>query len=176
MTPIARALFLLLLPMAAALSGCGPTTGGTGTGDSITLADFGAHPASTCASTIATSLLCVGTGTASDGPGTAAVVFAGSAGSGDYTLQVQGNRAELTSRCNGWQFSGEWGVLASGEARFLGGAASAPGAGVVRAQLVVQQLPGGLQVLLLDADGRTLLGPLLLQRMDAPPVSPPVCP
>ena len=173
MTTLARiALWLATLVLAA----CGPTTGGSGTGDTITLADFsGVTAASTCGSVIAPSLQC--DVAVSDLPGTATVQFAGSAGSGDYTLQLQGNRAELKSRCGRWQFNGDWALLATGESRFLGGAAATPGGALQRAQLAVQTLPaGGLQLVLLDMDGRTLLGPLAMQRVDALPVTAPLCP
>lgn len=176
---------LPLLPLLLALlAGCGPTTGGTGTGESaITLANFNASASSTCSAPFAGALAC---GTTSPTPaapaqlpGTAPVVFVGDAASGAHVLTVQDNHAVLLSRCSGARFEGDFGLLPGGEARFVGGWTGAGQAATWRALLWLQSVPGRDDTLLaqvLDADGRVLLGPLPLRRAAALPTDAPLCP
>lgn len=177
---------LALLPLVAALlgAGCGPNSGGTGTGDGpITLASFDAKPTSACSSTIATSLSCGATSLLPVGvtqlAGTDIVYFTGSAASGSYVLTVKGNTAVLESRCNGARFEGDWGVVANGEERFYGSWVGAARGDAVAAQLWPQPvalLRDVLQVLVADRQGSALFGPVLLRRQAAPPTEPAACP
>ena len=174
---------LLLLWLSALATGCGPTTGGTGTGDSIvTLADFGARAASTCSAVFATALDCDVVSTASVDAaalqGTDPVYFVGTAASGPYTLTLQNNRAVLQSRCHATRFEGDWGVLPSGEARFFGTWVGDDQAAPQRALLWVQTVPGktgALQALVQQPEGQALFGPLPLERVMALPTAVAPC-
>ncbi len=176
--------FGLLPLLLALLAGCGPTTGGTGTGEgAITVASFGASATSTCSAPFAGALACGTTSLAPASPaqlpGTAPVVFVGDGASGAYVLTMQDNHALLQSRCSAARFEGEFGLLPGGEARFLGGWTGAGQAATWRAQLWLQAVPGRDDALLLqvlDADGRALLGPLSLRRVAAVPTEAPACP
>lgn len=167
--------------VALQLAGCGPTSGGTGSPD--TLSVFGATAASTCSASFAGALNCETVTLQPTDPkllaGTAPVVFVGTAASGPYVLTLRDNQATLQSRCQLLlQFDGTWGVLPSGETRFFGNWTSAAGA-TQRATLWVQQPQGttdGVQVLMQDLDGRSLLGPLALREVAAPPADSPQCP
>lgn len=175
-----------LLPLVAALlvAGCGPNSGGTGTGDGpITLASFDARPTSTCSSTIASSLSCSATSLSPVGvtqlAGSDTVYFTGSAASGSFVLTIKGNRAVLESRCNGARFEGDWGIVPSGEERFYGTWVGAERGSAVAAQLWPQPvalLRDVLQVLVADRQAQALFGPLLLRRQATAPSEPPVCP
>lgn len=181
-----RARFSLsLLPLLLALlAGCGPTTGGTGTGEgAFPLASFGASASSTCSAPFAGTLACGATSLTPATPGqlagTAPVVFVGDSAAGPYVLTMQENRALLQSRCSAARFEGDFGVLPGGEARFFGGWVSAAQAAPWRAQLWLQSVPGRDEALLLqvlDVEGRVLLGPLSLRRAAAVPTEPPACP
>lgn len=170
------------LAVALLLAGCGPTGGGTGTGESAFVpADFGARAASACSAPFADSLSCVTVSTApADVPalaGTASTSFAADTAAGPVALSVRDNRAELQLRCQRLSFVGDWGVLPTGEGRFFG---SLFDNGVEQAaQLRVQQVSGpsaALQVQVLAASGQVVLGPWVLQRDGAPPGAPLVCP
>lgn len=187
MNPLMRLFAAPLLWSLLLLSGCGPTGGGTGTGElTIGPADFGAQPASVCVASIAAQLSCQPTttlpGEVPQPQGTAKVVFAGEAASGPYTLTWEGNAVDLQSRCGPTHFEGEWGLLASGESRAFGRFTGPDRGAPQRAQLSVQAVPGlagtadSLQVLVLDADGRSLFGPLQLRRLPAGPTDGPACP
>ena len=177
-----RALALLA---AALLAGCGPTGGGTGTGDALFgPGDFGARPASVCGSSLSSQLSCtpgnVTTGSASL-DGTAAVTYEGGGAAGPFTLVLQANRAELQSRCKALRFVGEWGQAASGDPRFYGDWVTPERPAAQPAQMLVQSVltagaASGLQVWVVDAQGALLLGPLTLQRVPVLPTTPPLCP
>ena len=154
------------------LAGCGPTGGGTGTGESVfTPADFGARAASACSAPFAAALACEVVSTASADvaqlPGTSVVVFSGSTAGGAVTLTLVGNQATLQSRCQGPGFDGSWGVRPDGQGRYFGSYSGRDGGTVQAAQLWLQGVPGSPDALLAqvqDADGRVLWGPLLLRR------------
>ena len=169
------------LAVAVLLAGCGPTGGGTGTGESAFVpADFGARAASACSAPFAGSLSCA---TVSASPadvpalsGTASTVFAADTAAGSVSLSVRDNRADLQLRCQRQSFVGDWGVLPTGEGRFFGSLFS--DGPEQAAQLQVQQATGaaGLQVLLLSATGQVVQGPWVLQRVSDLPGGAPVCP
>ena len=177
------ALLALLAPLAL-LTACGPTTGGTGGGDSTyTLSAFGATSASTCSAPFAESLDCAQVSHGAVGadalPGTTPVYFTGSAATGPYLLTVQGNSLTLQSRCRSTRFQGEFGLLPSGEPRFFGSwvgpDSSAPLAAVLWA-LSVAGNTEALQVMVFAADATTLFGPLPLSRVPAAPTDLAACP
>lgn len=177
-------LLALCVAALAWLAGCGPTGGGTGTGESaFAPADFGAKPVSACSSAFASLLSCAAISTVPQDAqllaGTATMFFVGTAASGPYTLTLQGNRAELQSRCQATRFEGQWGVLPGGDGRYFGGLTGADRGTAQPARLWVQPLagtPDGLQVLVEDAGAAPVLGPLQLRREVALPTAAPVCP
>jgi hypothetical protein len=165
------------------LAGCGPTTGGTGSGEGAALASFGAKAASTCSSPIARLLACTSTSLTPLDPsqlaGTGTVFFVGTLASGPYVLTVKDNHALFESRCNAAHFEGDWGVLPSGDSRFLGGWISTDRKPEVLAQLWPQGVSQSTDTLLLqvlDAEGRVLFGPVQMSRVAAMPIDRPACP
>ena len=185
-SPIAarrRRCTLALLPLALALlAGCGPTTGGTGTGESIGLASFGATATSTCSAPFATALACASTSLSPVAPGqlpgTGAVVFVGEAASGPYVLTMQDNRAVLQGRCETLRFEGDWGQRPDGLGRFFGRWGAAAAGLWQPAQLELQLRTGSDRELVAqvqDSDGRPLFGPLGLRPVAAVPTEPPAC-
>ena len=166
------------------LAGCGPGTGGTGTGeDSPYLAAFGAHSASVCVTPLAATLACPpdagNATTAADNPGSAMVYFTDIAPGGQIAVVIQAHSIELSERCRRLRFTGDWGITASNDARFFG-SYTLDNMGAVAASLSVQlgsgDKAGELQALLRDADGRIVLGPVTLRRVAAPVVDTAVCP
>lgn len=166
---------LIGLALSGLLAACGPTGGGTGTGESVfTPADFGARPASACSAPFAAALACEVVSTASldvaQLPGTHDVSFSVNTTSGPVVLTLSGNRATLQPRCAGPGFDGSWGVRADGQGRYFGTFGGGDGGSVQRAQLWVQVQPGStdtLWVQVQDADGQLLWGPLALRRAAA---------
>ena len=168
----------------AGFSGCGPSSGGTGTGDGAPhLAAFGANSANVCAPPLVAALACpVGTGnitTPADNPGSAMVYFTDIAPGGQIAVVIQAHSIELSERCRRLRFTGDWGITASNDARFFG-SYTLDNMGAVAASLSVQSgsgdKAGELQVLLRDAGGRIVLGPVTLRRVAAPVVDTAVCP
>ena len=179
---------LLALALLTWLAGCGPGTGGTGTGDSpAELAAFGAAPTELCQAAFATQLLCTGsavvpgqTPPTAPATGTGLVVFADLALGGNVTLEFNAQGARLQARCSGLLFTGEWGLAASGDTRFFGGYSLGESTRRLLAALAVQTPADGtgnvLSVVLRDAAGQPLLGPVALQRVAHAPVDPAPCP
>ncbi|WP_144289965.1 hypothetical protein [Ideonella sp. A 288] len=178
-------LALVMAALAACLSGCGPGTGGTGTGESpADLAVFGASSVNLCTAAFADQLACgalqPGTADSPVGDGTRTVVYADTSRANAVEVDLRGQTLRLRERCQGLDFVGQWGVAAPNDARFFG-SYSAPGSAErVLASLTVQAVPGGdgaqLSVLLRDLAGRTVLGPLTLQRITGPLSMPTDCP
>jgi hypothetical protein len=178
---------LIGLALSWLLAACGPTGGGTGTGESVfTPADFGARPASACSAPFAAALACENVSTASldvaQLPGTHDVSFAGMADSGPVTLTLSGNRATVQSRCPGPGFDGSWGVRADGQGRYFGSwsgagtgghGASAPSCGCRACRAVDDAL-------LAAGAGRRRAGAAgvrwSLRRVAAVPTEAPACP
>lgn len=168
--------------LAALLAGCGPTTGGTGTGDSLVgLTSFGATAVGSCSASFADALDCQtgAGGMPANQLGSAPVVFSGSGAAEPYVLTVQGNQAELVSRCSNARFDGLSGLLPDGVSGFFGSFSEAAGGAAQPAQLDLKRVQGvgdTLQLAVLGVDGHILLGPLQLQRVAVAPSGPARCP
>lgn len=167
----------------AVLGGCGPGVGGTGTGG---LTFYGATASTLCTSELAATLVCArsdGNPAAIGAPatveeGTAAVHFADHESRAGVLALLQANTVELTVPCRRLRFSGDWGIAAEGDTRFFGSYGESALAGEVPATLQVQAVTAGdgtarLAVTLRDADGRVVLGPVLLQRVAQPAAAAP---
>ena len=185
MKALCRRFFIIALGLAwlAAISGCGPGVGGTGTGATPDPAAFGATRTSVCTAPFAAALNCpvgAGTpGTVSELTGTAPVRLADAATGGNVSATVDGNGVEFLSRCQGLQFVGTWGVLASGEGRFFGAWVASAGADALPASMSVAidaAQPNDLRMTLFDGAGQVVFGPATLQPLVAPPTLPAVCP
>ncbi len=163
------------LAVLLALAGCGPGVGGTGTGGALTT--FGATAASVCSSSFALELGCAQapapapSSPTGPGAGTPPVQFVDA--SGRVTLDVDGNDATLQSSCLQLRFDGSFGRNAGGEAFF--GSAVAAGGGTPASLTVVPVAGPALSVELRDVDGKTLLGPVVLQRAAVPTTAPAGC-
>jgi hypothetical protein len=171
----------------AIIAGCGPGTGGTGTGQTTTPLDyFGATPANICTSGPASALACPtpgNTGAVGAGDpiavanGTDGVFFSTTEGA-DINLLLSGNRATLTDRCLSLTFSGDWATVGSNDARFFGEYTTA-GTSVAALSSLTAQAVGTdnkrLSVLLRDANGRVVLGPVTLRRVLVPTSNPAAC-
>jgi hypothetical protein len=134
-----------LLAVFVFLAGCGPGSGGTGTG-----------PIATQFFTAATGL----TGATGGIAGPAARV----------DLQLQNTGVDLTTDCGRFVFTGDWAVNAGGTV-VLPGRFERTGSSTV-ASLRMQFSEGVsdsrvVTVTLLDASGNVLLGPIALNRADA---------
>ncbi len=151
----------LLLALAALLGACGPGVGGTGTGEEITaLQDFGAAPASVCSGELAALAACTGAGAAA-APASAGVYLADTFDGRRVRVHLQGDGIDVDAPCARLRFRGRWGVVGSQAGRFYG---SATVDGVLQpATLTAQPVSGGAQLTVRDAQGVTLLGPVLVE-------------
>ena len=160
------------------LAGCGPGVGGTGTGSGA-LTAFGATAASVCGSTFAVQLGCAqapapapssGMGSSA---GTVPVQFVDA--TGRVTLDLDGNAATLMSSCLRLRFDGEFGRNATGEAFFGTVRLDAGGVDALASLTAAPAPAGGLTIELRDADGMTVLGPVVVRRALIPVSTPSGC-
>lgn len=171
----------------AVMAGCGPGTGGTGTGPTSSALDyFGAAPANICTTGPNTALACPqpnnpGTVGAVNPPsvanGTDGVFFSTTEGA-DINLLLTGNRATLSDRCLSLTFEGDWGVAGTNDARFFGQYTTSGSTTSALGTLTVQATGPdnkSLSVLLRDASNRVVLGPVTLRRVPAPTSNPSAC-
>ncbi len=179
-TLLASALLAALL----SLAGCGPGTGGTGTGEGLpALASFGAVSASLCNSPLAANLSCKSVGTpalpVSEVEGTQVVNYADTALGGNISIAIQVNSIVLDSRCAGLHFSGDWGIAASNDARFFGSYTVGTSTLAMPATLTLVAVGSGksadMLVTVRTANGSIVVGPVTLQIVTAPVASPVVC-
>lgn len=173
--PLAAATLATVLALAAA--GCGPSSGGTGTGAS--LAVFNATPASVCTSAFASLLGCTGsvvTTPDSIGPGSTMTLYADLSSGGNVAVTFQANSVQVRARCQRIAFDGDWGIAAGNDARFFGSYVLETVGQQVPASVSVQAVGSGeLQLVLRETDGRVVLGPVRVQQVPAPPAQAP-CP
>lgn len=162
---VTRTVFGLLL---AWLAGCGPGVGGTGTGSEPPLAVFGATSSPVCTSLIAPALACAAVTGSPSLTVTPVVAYGADTPLGRLRSVFDGQRVTATIDCLGWRFDGEWGTDAQGRQRYFGTLVPATGGAAEPAQLVLQPVAaptGGtlLRATVLDAQERTLLGPVELR-------------
>lgn len=166
---------------AALLVACGPNSGGTGTGDSLTAA--GATAANLCASAFAEQLACGTNGNLADQPGgpgkgTDMIRYADFASGGNVTVTFEANQVQLSARCQGLWFRGDWGLVNGVDARFFGIYGTQSTDEQPLATLSVRTAldsTGALEVLLRDGEGRVLLGPVLLEKATPAMPQPSAC-
>ena len=175
---------LLSVAVLLALWGCGPGTGGTGTGETNYLALFGATPASVCDSAQANNFSCTRVGSPAQpanniSEGTQMVNYADVAQGGNISVAIAVNSIVLDARCQGLHFLGDWGITAANDARFFGSYTQGASGARVPATLSVQTLgigrTGELSVTLREASGRVVLGPVTLQMVSEPVMASMAC-
>ena len=171
---------MLALALAALLAGCGPGVGGTGTGQGVVFVEvFGATPAPLCSADFAAALACAETvpSTGVGEPpsplvalGTQPASYTDNPVAPTVTATFNGNGIELAAPCRRLRLVGDWGSSPGLGARFYGVVESADGT-VSPASLTVRAAgtAPALEVVLYDAAGRVLLGPLPLTRVPQPP-------
>lgn len=178
---------LLMGLVALCVAGCGAGSGGTGSGNEISLADFGATAVPVCQARIASSLACppIPTQAASSPPdvavqaGTQPLRFADVATGAKYTAQFNANSVVLDARCLGLNFAGEWGIKAQGDGAYFGSYLLDGVGQRVAASLTVDVdgdgSAGALLLSLRDVNGRLVLPPIRVVPVPAVPVAPSAC-
>ncbi len=177
----------------AVLVGCGPGTGGTGTGSTASsLEYFGATPADVCTSDSASALKCppppssnagaadgiaLPTGTTN---GSLGIFFSTYVDGLDINLFITESRAILRDRCKRLVFEGDWGVVPVKDARFFGsytlGENTPPRPGSMTMVRGGQMGTSSLSVVIRDANGEVVLGPVLLGATLVVTNNPAACP
>jgi len=167
--------FWLMPLLLLAVGGCGPGVGGTGTGDGYALDYFGARRASVCSASFAGALKCPTSIVAGPAPveaeaGSELVMWVDDPASAQIIARLNVSDVDLTAQCGGVRFAGTWGETNEGTRRFFG-YFTAPGAEVATpGTLTVESMDGAvLSYELSDGAGRTVLGPVALQRADSEP-------
>ena len=163
----------LLAVIAAFVIGCGPSTGGTGTGASVVgLQHFQATPQSLCGAAVSTAAGCLSTSPNLDRP---PAYFA--SGTGDVVATIDDNDVVIDARCARLVFEGTWATSAARGARFYGAIlVGTPVVDLAPATAAMQTAGDGtsLEFTLRDANDQLLLGPVVLARVDILP-NPPSC-
>ena len=172
----------LMLTLTTALPGCGPGVGGTGTGESAAeLVLFGASVASVCNAPLAGSLSCDTSATAIEPlAGTQPVRYLDAAQGANTLVDFKDNSVHLVATCQRLDFIGDWGVTSAQDQRYFGSVLVVGQITRMPATLLVQadpaSLSGDLIAVLRDAQGKLLLGPLVLKRAPLPLPVAPACP
>jgi hypothetical protein len=167
--------WFLLLPLLLAAAGCGPGVGGTGTGEGYALEFFGAKRESVCSASFAGELKCsarivIGPTKADPEEGSELVIWVDDPAAARVVVRIDVSDVDLNALCGGVRFAGTWGETNEGSRRFFGHL-TAPGFEVATpGTLDVEAVEGGgLAYTLSDAAGRTVFGPVRLQRADKDP-------
>lgn len=149
--PLRRAWRLAWIALLLGVTGCGPGTGGTGTGPGHWLLLF-------------TAVATPGTPTTPEPPGATCLAPCDAA-----QLRLEPLRVEFASPCHRFVRDGDWALDAAGAATWVGSLQelAAPGRGVTIGSLTLQfagpdPAAGPVTVTLRDAAGRVLFGPLVL--------------
>lgn len=179
MTDLVRKLFLSVLLVLA--SGCGPGSGGTGGGgDSDYLWLAGAKSASVCTAPFQGLLVCpAGPTAAEDKQGTKPIQYASATPDADMLVSFDASKVILKRGCPKLDYSGDYGVLPNGESMFFGSYTTAGQVQQTAANLSFKAGTGAnadqLVMELRATDGRLLLGPVMIKRVDAPRAAPRDC-
>ena len=167
--------WFLLLPLLLVAAGCGPGVGGTGTGEGYALEFFGAKRASVCSASFAGELKCpsrivIGPAKPDPAQGSELVIWVDDPAAARVVVRINVSDVDVNALCGGVRFGGTWGETSAGVRRFFGHF-TAPGVEAAKpGTLDVEAVEGGgLAYTLSDAAGRTVFGPLLLQRADKDP-------
>jgi hypothetical protein len=165
---------LWLLPLLLAVAGCGPGVGGTGTGDGFAFDLFGARAASVCTASFARELKCpsrivIGPSSAPPSEGSETVLWVDDPGNASVTARISASNVEFIAVCDGVRFEGAWGEIPGQAGRFFG-YFTVPGiAAALPGSLTVAADAESLSLVLSDADGKRLLGPVPMQRSESAP-------
>lgn len=171
---VIRSVSAVLIAVLAGLAGCGPSTGGTGTGASaVGLQAYGATPIALCAGPVAGAAGC-----AAASPGALRPVAYFASAAGDVVATIDANEFRLESPCRAIVFEGTWARTQRLGDRFYGAQlAGTPATDLLPAS--VATLPSGdgssIDVTLRDPAETVLLGPVLLLRATVP-AAPGPCP
>lgn len=169
-----------VLILAAALGGCGPGTGGTGIPPTALLTFFDARQASVCTAPFSNVLCPAATAGLPSNPdvdqGAVMSNYADVQQGGNVSVAFRQSTIELNARCQRLRFEGTWGITASNDARFFGSYSIEPAGASIPASLTVQAGSNGLAVVVREADGRLVLGPVLLEPVKGPGQPPSACP
>jgi len=159
--------------LAALVIGCGPSTGGTGTGAAVVgLQYFQATPQAVCGATVSAAVGCNATSPNADRP---PVYFASADAS--VVATIDDNDIVVDARCARLVFEGTWATSAARGTRFYGAILVGTPVTDLAPATAATQTAGdgtGLTLTLRDATDQLLLGPVALARVDALP-SPPGC-
>lgn len=169
---------LLFSALLAALGGCGPGTGGTGVGPSAAwLEYFGATTASVCTAPFSGSLSCAPSSVTSIG--TATVHYADVASGGNVSVVIEANTITLQALCQRLTFTGDWGVAPGSDTRFFGSYLVEPQTQRIPSTLTLQTVThngaSAISIVLREASGLVVLGPLTLQPVPATPTATAGC-
>jgi hypothetical protein len=172
--------WILLLPLLLAVGGCGPGVGGTGTGEGFALEYFGARRTSVCNASFAGELKCpsrivVGPATVPVDDGSDPVIWVDDPSNGRVSARIDLSDIVFEAYCEGITFIGTWGTTGDATDRFFGNYTAADFEVAVPATLSVAAGPSGLEYVLRNADGRIVIGPIALQRLDGE-TRPATCP
>jgi hypothetical protein len=148
---------LLLLALCAAFAGCGPGTGGTGTGP------------------VQGVYLYSGTLNAAPTPPGATCQVACDAA----TLRLEDERVEFSAACRRFVFTGTWDIGAAGDTvlagEVQGGAAGAAAPGTLRLQFSDRDPARAEVTATLQREGETLAGPVTVLRTESKEALAPGC-
>ena len=169
-----RAAAWMALLWLAALGGCGPGVGGSGTGASIDPpgATMPAALAALCVSDLSPLLRCPVNGSSTvTALGTALTWLADGSDTRNALARVEGNAVDFEVACAGLQFSGNWGQVAGQPPAFHGVVRNAATGAAQSASLIALRQGTAAVLQLFDADGRALASPITLTVVPgAPPV------
>ncbi|TDP62564.1 hypothetical protein [Roseateles toxinivorans] len=176
---IPRLHHLLLSALLLLLGACGPGTGGSGTGpDSDYLWLAGAKATSVCTAPFQALLICPGApAAAEDRQGTKPIQYASATPDADMLVSFDTSKVVLQRGCPKLDYSGEFGVLPSGESLFFGSYTATGQVQHVAANLSFKAGAAADQMVmeLRATDGRLLLGPVMLNRVQTPREAPRIC-
>lgn len=162
---------LVLLPLWAAVAGCGPGVGGTGTGEGFSLDFFGARAASVCTAAFAESLKCpsrivIGPSRVDLSAGSELVQWVDDPAAARIDTRIEGSDIEFRALCEGVRFAGTWGTRPDGTSRFFGNYVLPGSETTLPGIMEADTQTAALTLTLRDINGAVVLGPIALQRAE----------